>query len=588
MSPLHPLEGLGDRRIIASYNSRAPSPTRFACANIFWMTQLLQNDCPVSDWLGRRAQLSPERVALLDPWSPGQRQPSPELQQPQRPPLSYRQLHQAASQTARLLQSACGIASGDRVAILAKNCRAYLELLFACGQLGAILQTLNWRLSGPELAAQLQDARPLVLCVTPEYLELGRQLSQLGSVRPQLLLIDEAPATLAESPPLPTDLLRLSMRAELKPEAVQFPARSLRDPWVLCYTGGSTGAAKGALLTHGSMLWNAINTATSWGLTADDCALLNAPLFHTGGMNVFTVPLLYLGGASVLCREWRTEQVLDLLSEPPTAAAVESSSALALPAISVMFGVPTMFQDLQAHPRFATTPLERLKLVISGGAPCPPAVFQRFFERHIRFRTGYGLTEAGPNNFVLPEEVVLTKPGCVGQPMLHVEAELVDSSGAPCQRGEVGELRLRGPHLCGGYFEKPTETAQLIRDGWLYTGDLARQDSDGHFYIVGRSKEMFISGGENVYPVEVEAALTSHPQVMAACVLGIPDERWGEVGCAFVVPSSPITQAELQSHCRTRLASYKVPRSFVFVDELPRTSAGKIDRRALQTLARSR
>ncbi|MFO0577153.1 MAG: long-chain fatty acid--CoA ligase [Polyangia bacterium] len=520
------------------------------------------HDSPLVDWFARRVALGPERIALCDPWGPS----SP----PPRPPVTYRELQAAARRTARFLADACGVGRGDRVAVLARNRRAYLEVLLGCGLLGAVLQALNWRLAPRELADLLVDGQPRTLLYGPECAELVAPLRQSPAAPRRFVCLDED-----GEPPARSDRrgdLCLSER-DGGSDAPLWVPRGLGDPWILCYTGGSTGTPKGAVLTHGSVLWNAINTCASWGLGAEDCAILNAPLFHTGGLNVFTTPLLYAGGGSVLCRDFRAEQVLDLLSLPPDPGA---------PPVSLLFGVPTMFQDLQAHPRFAQARWDRLKLVISGGAPCPSPVFERFFRAGVRFRTGYGLTEAGPNNFLLPDARVEQKPGSVGFPLLHVEAEVVAPDGAQLPAGEVGELRLRGPHLCAGYHGRPDETAAAFRDGWLYTGDLARRDADGCFYIAGRRKEMFISGGENIYPAEIESVLCAHPGVQEAAVLGVPDPRWGEVGLAVVVPRGPLQEAELLAHCHARLGRYKVPRRFVLVAELPRTGAGKVDKAALK------
>jgi fatty-acyl-CoA synthase len=520
---------------------------------------------PRSDWFERRAELSPDRVALLDPWGPASPPPGE--------PLRYGELLLSARRTARFLREACGVGRGDRVAVLARNHRAWLEVLLGCGQLGAVLQGLNWRLAGPELLPLFAEARPKVLIYGADFAQQVAQLGASGAAPRHIVRIDSPTDPPAAGAPGGGELC-LSERARCDAGALDGARPALSDPWILCYTGGSTGTPKAAVLTHGGVLWNAINTCASWGLTSEDCAVLNAPLFHTGGMNVFTTPLLYLGGASVLCREFRVEQVLDLLSLPGPRE------------VSLLFGVPTMFQDLQAHPRFAEADWRRLKLVISGGAPCPAPVFERFFLAGVPFRTGYGLTEAGPNNFFLPDALAHKKPGSVGYPLLHVEAGLLDEASLPLSpdADRVGELRLRGPHLSAGYFERPDETAAAFRDGWLHTGDLARRDADGCYYIVGRRKELFISGGENVYPAEIESVLCGHPAVAEAAVLGIPDARWGEVGLAVIVPrgTAPVDEEELLARCHARLARYKAPRRFVFVAALPRTGAGKVDRPLLR------
>jgi fatty-acyl-CoA synthase len=243
-----------------------------------------------------------------------------------------------------------------------------------------------------------------------------------------------------------------------------------------------------------------------------------------------------------------------------------------------------MFLALAEHPRFATADFSRLRIVISGGAPCPEAILERFWARGIELKTGYGLTEAGPNNFWLPPADVRRKPGSVGSPLFHVDTRIVDAEGRDAAAGEVGELWLRGPHVCKGYWNRPDESAAAIVDGWLRTGDLARRDEEGAYTIVGRKKDVIISGGENIYPAEIEAVLASHPAIAEVAVVGVPDAKWGEVGLAIVVAreGSAPAEDEIVTFCRERLGRYKVPRRVAFQEALPRTGAGKVDKRALR------
>jgi fatty-acyl-CoA synthase len=490
-----------------------------------------------SDWLGRRARLSPDALAVVDAETDVE--------------LRYGEWDPQVCRTARLLQ-ALGVARGDRVAVLARNCVAFLELWLACGKLGAVLQPFNWRLTAGELQALLADGDPAVLAFGPEFAAIAAELQTTA----RRLALAGAP-----------EAVSLAERDACSDEPLPELEVGDGDPWVLCYTGGTTGRAKAAVLTHGSIAWNALGTAAGWGLRPDDLAILSAPLFHTGGLNVLTAPLLAIGGASIVCREFSPDQTFDLLARRP---------------VSLFFGVPTMFIALQEHPRWPAAELGRLRLVISGGAPCPEPVFRRFRERGLsHFKTGYGLTEAGPNNFWLPDADAPRRPGVVGFPLPHVRARVVAGDGTICPPGHVGELQLSGPHLCAGYWRRPADTAAAFVGGWLRTGDLARQDPDGAVSIVGRAKEMLISGGENIYPAEVESAMMAHPQVVEAALIGVPDPRWGEVGRAVVVARGALDPEALLAFLRERLARYKVPKSVVVVDALPRTAAGKLDRRAL-------
>lgn len=497
------------------------------------------------DWLAKRAHLSPNRVALV------------EAATQQR--VTYAEWNQRANRVAHALQG-LGLNKGDRVAILALNCLEYLDLLFACQKTGLILQALNWRLTVPELAALIGDARPRVLVYGAEFAETVTALGNQVTIEHWIAL---------GSPVAPADL---SWANWIAPEDGTFSPQvplSMADPWVLCYTGGTTGLPKAAVLTQGTVTWNAVNTVTSWGLRPDDVTILNLPLFHTGGLNVFTTPLVHIGGCSIVCSSVNIDQVYDL---------IETGG------VTLFLGVPTVFMMMQQHPRWETVDLSGCRIMISGGASCPMPVFERFFARGVVFKTGYGLTEAGPNNFWLPDEDAQRKPGSVGTPLFHVQTRLVQPDGVECGPDEVGELLIRGPHVVAGYWNNPDATVQTIADGWLHTGDLARYDSDGYFYIVGRSKDMIISGGENIYPAEVESMMLGHPAVAEAALIGVPHPHWSEVGRAIIVlrPGHRVTAQELTEYIQPRLAGYKVPKSFVFVDGLPKTGAGKIDKKLLQ------
>ncbi len=496
----------------------------------------------IGDWLARRETLTPDKVALVDTIA-GRR-------------ITYRQWNRQTNRLANWLREDLGVHKGDRVAVLAMNCVEYLDVWFACGKLGAILQNLNWRLAVPELESLINDAAPTTLIYGEDFVEQINALrGRVAGVRHFVALGTQAGA---DDPPFAT---RDRYPATPPPEV----DLTWDDPWVICYTGGTTGLPKGAILTHGNVTWNSVNTVISWGLRPDDVAVLNAPLFHTGGLNVFTAPLVHIGGTSIVCRTFDADQVFDLIDNA---------------SVTLFFGVPTMFIVMQQHPRWPEADFSGCRLIISGGAPCPMPVFERFWEKGVDFKTGYGLTEAGPNTFWLPAEDVRRKPGAVGFPLFHIDVRIVRKDGSQSAPGEVGELIIRGPHVTPGYWNNPQATAAAIVDGWLHTGDLAQRDEEGYYYIVGRLKDMFISGGENVYPAEVESVMHGHPTVAEAALIAVPDPKWGEVGRAIVVlrPGATLAEADLRAYCRQRLAGYKAPKSAIFVDELPKTGAGKIDK----------
>ncbi|HRE46128.1 MAG TPA: long-chain fatty acid--CoA ligase [Aggregatilineales bacterium] len=500
----------------------------------------------VTDWLERRAALTPNRIALQDTLIGRD--------------LTYSAWNAVTNQTAHFL-SDLGVRKGDRVAVYATNRTEYLEVWHACGKLGAILQNVNWRLALPEVDHLLKDASPTVILYSGEF------AAQIETLRPTLTTVREY---VAFDPPYHRTL-PFEKRLSFPTTAPDRPSLTLDDTWVICYTGGTTGLPKGALLTHGNMTWNSVNTVTSWGLDANDVGIISTPLFHTGALNVFTLPLIHVGGKSILCQRFDSNQIFDL---------IETGG------VTVFFGVPTMFLALQQHPRWESADFSRLKIVISGGAPCPMPIFERFWAKGVDFKTGYGLTEAGPNTFWLPPEDVRRKPGAVGRPLIHVDVRVVRSDGSDCAADEPGELIIRGAHVTPGYWNNPTATAEAIREGWLHTGDLAKCDSEGYYTIVGRLKEMIISGGENIYPAEVESVLFAHPAIAAAALIGIPDPTWGEVGRAIVVleVGRTLTVDELVQFLRERLAGYKVPKSIRFVNELPQTGAGKVDKQLLAHL----
>ncbi|MFN3596520.1 MAG: acyl-CoA synthetase [Rubricoccaceae bacterium] len=498
------------------------------------------------DWLAARARLSPERVGLVERATGRQ--------------TTFAAWHARARRTAALLHR-LGVRAGDRVAVLAANRAEMLDLLFACGTLGAILHPLNGRLASPELQRVVAASQPRAFLHAAAFAETAAVLRAAlppGCVRLALDGSGDADVAFAER-------AREAVREDLGATA------TCDTPWLIVNTGGTTGLPKGAVLTHGNLLANASGTVASWGLRDDDVAPLQLPLYHVGGFNVFCLPLVWIGGTTVLCTGFDADETFDLL-----------------PSVTRYIGVPAMFAALQAHPRWPSADFSTLRLVISGGAPCPPAISRAFWDRGVLFRQGYGLTEATGNNFWLPDAEVRARPGSVGRPMLHVEARVVDpETGAACAPGQTGELLLRGPHVMAGYWQRPEATAEVLCDGWLRTGDLARTDAEGFYTIVGRRKEMFISGGENVYPSEVEAALLAHPGVAEAAVVGVPDARWGEVGHAFVVPTPAVAlSAEaLEAFLAERLARYKRPAALTFVAALPRTPLGKIDKNALAAVS---
>jgi fatty-acyl-CoA synthase len=464
--------------------------------------------------------------------------------------LTYPELDAAADRWAAVLR-AQGIRRGDLVATLAGNRGELAAAFFACGRIGAALLPLNWRLAAPELAPILADARPRLVLGEDRFRDRAEGALRGVADAPWIDLDAEAPALLARGGPSADDV-------EVEPDT----------PWLVLYTSGSTGHPKGAILPHRQVFYNAVATTTAWELGAGDVAPVSTPFFHTGGWNVFATPLWFRGGKIVLFDQFDADGYLEAIAEE---------------GITVALTVPTMLLMLMEARRWGR-PLSTLRTFMSGGAPLPAALAERVRAAGYRLREGYGLTECGPNCFAISGDEAARRPGVVGWPVPMLEMRLEREDGAEAAIGEPGELLLRGPQVFAGYLRNPGKTAEAFTaDGWLRTGDLAARDDDGAFRICGRRKEMFISGGENVFPGEVEAALADCPGVAEVVVVGVRDERWGEVGRAFIVPrgETRLTEVDVVTHARARLAGYKVPKSVVFLPEIPRLGSGKPDRRAL-------
>jgi fatty-acyl-CoA synthase len=493
------------------------------------------------DILGERARLSPESTALIY---------APTLEA-----FSYRQLNDRAIRCARLWLDQCRLIKGDRVGILAKNRVEFLDAFFAAGKTGIILVPLNTRLTPAELGVVLKDSGLKVLLYDGDLAGKVQQLKREHLIEYWIAL----------DRPLDCSDLRYAqcvasmessgwVAAQCDPEGIE----------CLLYTSGTTGKPKGVMIPHRMVAWNGYNTAVCWQLCERDVSPVFTPLYHAGGLSAFLVPIFIAGGTIVLHRDFDVEEVWD---------------SIARHKCTVLLGVPTIYKMLIESPKFHGSDLSHVRWFISGGAPLPVDLIEAFEKRGLILKQGYGLTEVGVNCFSMSPVEAVCKRGSIGKPMMFTQAQLLDADCSDVSNGQIGELCLRGPHVCKGYWNDPSATAAALdSDGWFHTGDLARCDDEGFFYIVGRSKDMFISGGVNVYSAEIEAELLKCPAVRDAAVIGVPHPTWGEVGVAFVVPaSSGIPSAgEITDFLADNLAKYKLPRDFVFVDALPRTAYGKV------------
>jgi len=518
------------------------------------------------DITAKRAALTPQRIAFEDALT-GRT-------------MTYAELDDRAARAAAVL-AALGVAREDRVAILCRNRIEFFEIMFACAKLGAILVPLNWRAPAAELAVLMADCTPKVLFYGAAdagcALEVaGENLALVALDKPGPPAPSPATAVAPNAAALESNSVagegaggpsytQLIVDASPLGTDSRWPGDAI---WSLSYTSGTTGAPKGVIQTYQMAAVNAFHVAQAFGVNGADTTLNFLPLFHTAGIQLVTLPTLIAGGTVIVMPGFDEARALELM-----------------PRLDVFFGVPAVYQQLALHPAFERADLSRVRSWGCGGAPLSDVLVERFAAKGVRVCNGYGMTETGPTAFVAAPEDALAKIGSVGKPQMLLDVRIVDTDGEDVAEGESGEIWMRGAGLTPGYWRRPEETAKAFTpDGWLKSGDIGRRDGDGCYYVAGRIKEMYISGGENVYPAEVENVLARHASLLEAAVIGVADEKWGEVGHAFVLlrPGAPsISTNEVIQFCRSHLAGYKTPRHVTFVDDFPRTAAGKIRKHLL-------
>lgn len=490
----------------------------------------------VFDIAAKRTALSPQRVAFTEIES-GRA-------------CTYAEFDARVGRSASVLRGR-GIASGDRVAILSLNDIAFFEILLACGRAEAVLVPLNWRQPVPELRPILQDCRPKLLLTDAEHERVGRELAAALGV--PLLVRRDYEEDIAAAVAVPGETAWPTDRV-----------------WYLLYTSGTTGVPKAVIQTFGMAFANYVNIGQAIDLVSTDTTINFLPLFHTAGINLYTLPMLIAGGTSHILKKFEVGQVID---------------ALIAGKCTKFFGVPAIYQALALHPDFEKLDFSAVRHWACGGAPLPLELIRRFAARGMRVCNGMGMTETGPTVFLMDAANAEAKIGSVGKPQMLSEVRVVDADGRDLGAGEAGELLIRGPNVTPGYWNNDAATrAAFLPGGWLKTGDIALRDADGYYFIVDRIKDMFISGGENVYPAEVERAIYTHPAVLEVAVVGVPDAKWGEVGAAYILPKAgaALDGEELRVFCRKILAAYKVPKHVTVVGDFPRTAAGKVQKHVLR------
>lgn len=478
-----------------------------------------------TDWIGKWAMYAPQKVAIRDTEAGRD--------------CTYGELNALAENIAGCLHHHHGLEKGDKVAVLSAFNIPLIALFGAVQKAGFVIVPINTRLTAHEVAYQLKDSDASVVITDAEYKE---KVTDSG------LKVLDWDDLQADAPPYHSEI-------------------SEDDTAFILYTSGTTGFPKGALYTHKMLFWNSVNTQLRLDLTSADVTLNCMPAFHTGGWNVLITPLLHHGGTVWLMKDFDPELALQHLAN--------SGSTL-------FMAVPTMLKMLSDAPGFEACDLSAIRYFIVGGEALPIPVIEQWTAKGIPIRQGYGLTEVGPNVTSLHQDDVVRKRGSIGFFNFYIDGRIVDDKGRECAADEVGELWLKGPNVSPGYWHNEKANADSYTEGWFKTGDLVRSDAEGYLYVEGRKKEMYISGGENVYPREVEKIIEKHPEVAEVAVVGVPDERWGETGAAFLVAKSAIDEDEIRRHCQQFLAKFKIPKHLFFMEALPKNATGKIDKKTLQ------
>jgi fatty-acyl-CoA synthase len=503
------------------------------------------------DYLSKRDIFSPEAEALVDVET-GKR-------------YSYRAFNKRANKVANFLQQVVEFQKGDRLCILAQNRLEYWEAFFGCQKCGGIFSPLNWRLVARELAGLVNDLNPSVLLYDSDLANVASELKQEVTVDHWISLDSKG-----------TELEGSLSYEEVVNKASSSPSNavdlSYEDPMGIVFTGGTTGLPKGAMITYNQVAFNTLSTIRD--ILPGDVYINHLPLFHVGGLYVYAIPLFILGGKVVQMKRWDPDTLVGVINKENP---------------NFFFAVPTQYRMLMNHPDFRSIDFSNVRFLTSGGEPLPLDIIKTYREAHgVKFKQGFGMTEVGPGCFALDPWDAERKIGSIGTPNFFIDAKVVDpETGKDCDANEVGELQFRGPTVTIGYWNRPELNKTLLDEGgWFSTGDMVYFDDEGYYYVVDRVKDMFISGGENVYPREIEKLLEQHPKIAQVQVIGVPDSKWGEVGCAIVVlkAGQETSEEEIIGFCTEKLARFKIPKSVRFTDSFTPyiSGAGKILKRELR------
>ena len=514
------------------------------------MSTTRNNKINVGEWISRWARIQPDKVAVISEGIP----------------YTYGQLNVRINRLSHFFLDK-GIKKGDRVGVLLHNCKEYIEIFFALSRIGGILVPLNWRLAIPELEFIIQDSGTNFIIFEDEFLENAERLRKKIPITTCVTCSIGENAGKKKHIPWVMDY-ESSIKSYPETEPVPGWSSGEDDPHILMYTSGTTGLPKGAVLSHRKTFFNVLNASFYFDLSRKDIAIIARPLFHSGGLIVEMAPVMYKGGTIIIKKRFRPVEILETIQR-------HKVTILELPA--------TVYNFILHECDISQYDLRTIKCSFTGGERVSVPLLKALKERGLLISQIYGLTEAS-TLFWLPTEKAEEKMGSVGSPVLHGDIRIVDEHGRPVKPGEIGEIIVRGPIVMNGYWKRPDLTKEVIKDGWLHTGDLAKTDEEGFVYIVDRKKDMFISGGENVYPAEIEKALLAHPKILDVAVVSIPDEKWGEVGKAFIVvkENQQLQHKEIADFLQDKLGKYKIPKNIEYVAKLPKTASGKIKKRLLK------
>lgn len=490
------------------------------------------------DWLANQAEAAPDALALFD-LATGRK-------------TTYSEMYDRSRRIASLMVNQFGVDPGDRVMVVAYNSTDLYEILFACWRIGAIYMPVNWRLAAPEIAAIVDDATPTMMISDRAFENTVGSLDLPVFWRTET---DENPYETTIAAAAPWD---------------SFVEPDLDATTNLLYTSGTTGRPKGVISTW-RMQAMAVDQAAHVILGSATRTLTAAPMFHTAGLNSFALPLFYYGGTVHIMRHWDAPAALSYLSDPELG-------------ITHTLGVPVQFQMMTQCDGFASATFPTVQRAGVGGAPVTEELLTQYQEKGLMLCNSYGMTEVF-GVATLPPEKAQKKLGCVGWPVVGTDIRIADEDDTPLPSNVVGEIQIQSEGVTPGYWQAPELTASTrSADGWFRTGDMGRLDDEGALYVVDRKKDMFISGGENVYPAEVENVLAQFPEIAEAAVIGVPDEQWGEVGHAVIVlkDSQPLDKTTVRERCSEHLARYKVPKHISFAESLPRSAQGKIQKKELK------